>query len=991
MHFIGHSLEPLQATFGSWGMSANPIRLVKRYLCVKKLTINDGFTNKSVKLPRAEARFFMGELRNRQAIPLVLLDEDGSCWEFVCTCSGAQYSLSRIGAFCEAHGARPGCYFIFYADHEHIVRLAVRHQLPEDVQAALAAARAAIMAIRSPPQCPASLQQSQKAHSAAAAASNSTASLPRGSAELDDPVVLDEMPPVATCSVAEGLPAAPAGPPVLVPPEPQRVKPLQDRSNHPEGRPPPDAIANGAKLADGGKPVYSIGGVLGTATSGSLADKENDESVLQAGPAGKASVRASTFPVVSSGGLQAPATATATGASRVPLQQQQPPPPSPLLSRSPHAPPSPPPATRLRMRFEARLRAQAGKLHPLSVRTGPESQLPVPPGYCGTNTWSALALHGAFPSEGIASYMSSHNGSLVPCPWGTAGPWGYPAHGFRPDNPAVDPAGLCPPASGHWAVASCLHPTFSGAIPPRQQQHHQGHVATDTSPSAPDPLEPCEGPHTGCPDLSCGELLEWDLGRRAAASGAAAGWCTSWSFAAPVPPSLGCPHPGGYQVHRQTPRPPGPPRDARTSTEPPTSASQPRANLSFAAPGVLRHLLLLQGLQQPPRQCGASGPPGNTVYSGQEVHAPYSGVMRQQQQRRGVDLPGSPLPHSGDQLPSRLNKPQLPSPRSGGGLFPFACSANSAALRQLLNMSGAWDFTAMSGAAGQLGGSTAHSPYDAVRPTASYSPRVVGADYSFQHQRLHQRQRAANVFGGDSPRPPSLAQDKVTGANIMDVDCRTESWEEQQVGLVESLGARPKTSLSIERELERDIPGLPDQLPRCKRQRCDIPRQLLARKVLTAHDLLSDRVALSVAPAVCALLISLLRGDEVAVDGPRADPRTTWRSRRGARNSGDPSGLAVMPFAHELCTQGLTLLGWPPRVPVDVLVESGARYEGLLVLPGPSGSASPREWELQGLRPYLIRRQAGVGDVLTLGVDETTQQADSCLRLVARLQLCRAI
>ncbi len=50
-----------------------PIPLVKRYLCVKKLTVNDGFTNKSVKLPRAEARIFMGELRNRQVIPLVRL------------------------------------------------------------------------------------------------------------------------------------------------------------------------------------------------------------------------------------------------------------------------------------------------------------------------------------------------------------------------------------------------------------------------------------------------------------------------------------------------------------------------------------------------------------------------------------------------------------------------------------------------------------------------------------------------------------------------------------------------------------------------------------------------------------------------------------------------------------------------------------------------------------------------------------------------------
>ncbi|GIL68818.1 hypothetical protein Vafri_22013 [Volvox africanus] len=973
-------------------MSANPIRLVKRYLCVKKLTINDGFTNKSVKLPRAEARFFMGELRNRQAIPLVLLDEGGSCWELVCTCSGAQYSLSRIGAFCEAHGARPGCYFIFYADHEHIVRLAVRHQLPEDVQAALAAARAAIMAIRSPPQCAASPQQQRKARSAAATVSNSAVSLPQDSSlsVLDDPVVLDEMPPVATCHVAEGgLPAAPA---VLVPPDPHRGKPLQDRSNLPEGQPFPDATANGAKpkMASGGKSGYSTAGVLGTAPRGSAADKENDGSALQDGPAGKgpSSVRASTLPVVSSGGLQAPA--QGTGASRVPLQKQQLPPPppplppSPLLSRSPPAPPSPPPATRLRMRFEARLRAQAGKLHPLSVCTGPESPLPVPPGYCGANTWPALAFHGAYPAEGPASYMSSHSGSLVPCPWGTTGPWGgYPAHGFRPDNPEVDPAGPCPPASGHRAVATCLHPTPSGALPPRQQQHHQGYVAADMLSSTPDPREPpgpCGDPR--CPDLSCDELLEWDLGRRAAASGAAAGgWCKSWSFAAPVPPSFGCPYPDCYQVQTQPPPSPRPQLDARTANEAPTAASHPSANM-----GMLRHLLLLTGGQQPSLQYGTSGPPDNTDYSGQEPHAPYSGV-RQRQQRRDADLPVVPL--SPEQLPNRRNQPELPSPRSGGGLFPFACSANSA-LRQLLSMSGAWDFSALSGAAGQLGGTTAHSPYDAGRPTASHSPRVVAADPSFQHQ----HQRAANVFEGGPPRLPPFAHDKVRGANIMDVDYHRGAWGEQQVGLEESLGARPKTSLSIGRELERDIPGLPDQSPRCKRQRHDTPRQLLARKVLTAHDLLSDRVALSVAPAACALLLreaGLVRGDRVAVDGPRADPRTTCRPRWGARNSGDPGGLAATACAHELCTQGMELLGRFPTVPVDVLVESGARYAGLLVLSGPLGSVSPREWELQGLRPHLIRRQAGVGDVLTLGVDEPAQQADSCLRLVARLQQCRAV
>ncbi len=123
---------------------------VKRYLCVKRLTVHDGFTNKSVKLPRAEARFFIGELRNRQAQPVVgalacpqacrtqlqpaesvghyakhtihavclvimmdfvsrltalpvwqvLLDEFGDAWELLCTCTGGQYVLSHIGECC---------------------------------------------------------------------------------------------------------------------------------------------------------------------------------------------------------------------------------------------------------------------------------------------------------------------------------------------------------------------------------------------------------------------------------------------------------------------------------------------------------------------------------------------------------------------------------------------------------------------------------------------------------------------------------------------------------------------------------------------------------------------------------------------------------------------------------------------------------------------------------------------------------------------------
>ncbi|GIL90566.1 hypothetical protein Vretimale_17518 [Volvox reticuliferus] len=969
-------------------MSANPIHLVKRYLCVKKLTINDGFTNKSVKLPRAEARFFMGELRNRQAIPLVLLDEGGSCWELVCTCSGAQYSLSRIGAFCEAHGARPGCYFIFYADHEHIVRLAVRQQLPEDVQAALAAARAAVMAVRFPPQSAAmQSQQQQQAKPAAATASNSPVSLPpdsAGQSVLDDPVALDEMPP-ATCNRIEEVLArgpAPAVAAVLAPPkevvgaEMPRVKPLQDRSNLPAGQPLPDATTSGArpKVAGEGKSGYLAAGALGATSRVSVDDKENDLSALQAAPAGKPPSSASTFLVVSSAGLQAPA--PAPGNSRVLLQQQQPAPPPPsslLLSRSPPAPPSPPPATRLRMRFEARVRAQAGKLHPLSVRTGPESPLPVPPGCCGASMWSAAAHPGAYPLEGTANYVRSHSSSLVPRPWGSTGVWGYPAPGFGPDSPAVGPVGPCPPPSGHRRVASSLHPAVSGAPQPwQQQEHQQGDIAADMSSSKPDHLEPCDD--LQCRDLNCDELLEWDLGRRGASSSIdAGGWYKSWSFAAPGQPS--CPR---YSAQTQPPMlalpSPRPQRDARPAV--PTAMSHPRMNMS-----LLRQLLLLQGGQQSPLR-GNSGPPAIPLYTGQEPHTSYSSMMRHQQ--RAADLQGVHEP-----LPNRQSQPQLPSPRNGGGPFPFA-SATSA-LRQLLSMSGAWDFTAMSGAAGQLGqlgGASAHSPLNTMRVPVSNNTGVVAADSPFQHPHQH-----VAMLGRSSPLLPSYTHHQVPGATHMDVDCLTGSREEQPAGHAGSLGARPKTSLSIGRELERDIPGLPDQSPNCKRQRSEVPRQLLARKVLTAHDLLTDRVTLLVTPAACAMLVSHLGGDEVAVDGAQADHRS--KAKWGPRNSGDM--LVAIAFTPELGRQqrqqcqGLTLLGWPTSVSVDVLVESGARYKGLLVPPEPSGSVLPREWELRGLRPYLIRRQAGVGDVLTLGIDDTNWHADSCLRLVAQLQQCKAV
>ncbi|KAG2431338.1 hypothetical protein HYH02_013328 [Chlamydomonas schloesseri] len=223
----------------------------KRFLCVKKLTCSDGFTCKTVKVPRAEARFFIGELRNRQVTQLVLLDEAGNVWELLCQCIGGQYALSRIGAFCEAHGVRPGAYFIFYADHDHVVRLAVRQELPEDVQAAIAAARA-VMAVRNSPQRPPAAQPEEGSRQAQQQ-QQQAAELPATVPVLEDATGLEEMPadePVLADSAPE--PAV-----VVVPAEPDtpRAMPLQDRSNTPDRQSGGLDSSNQPKpLADGAKP-----------------------------------------------------------------------------------------------------------------------------------------------------------------------------------------------------------------------------------------------------------------------------------------------------------------------------------------------------------------------------------------------------------------------------------------------------------------------------------------------------------------------------------------------------------------------------------------------------------------------------------------------------------------------------------------------------------------------------------------------------------------
>ncbi|KXZ46019.1 hypothetical protein GPECTOR_48g452 [Gonium pectorale] len=112
--------------------------------------------------------------------------------------------------------------------------------------------------------------------------------------------------------------------------------------------------------------------------------------------------------------------------------------------------------------------------------------------------------------------------------------------------------------------------------------------------------------------------------------------------------------------------------------------------------------------------------------------------------------------------------------------------------------------------------------------------------------------------------------------------------------------------------------------------------------------------------------------------GPRAEPG----SRDAGCGSVDVAG----------CNAAVALP--PPLSPpleVTVVVESGAEYAAQLTrLPeglaarrssdgsgitaggGPGGQAF---WELSGLRPYLIRRQAGVGDVLELWPEPAAQAA----------------
>ncbi|EFJ49944.1 hypothetical protein VOLCADRAFT_116982 [Volvox carteri f. nagariensis] len=878
--------------------------------------------------------------------------------------------LVLAGPFCEAHGARPGSYFIFYADHEHIVRLAVRQQLPEDVQAAIAAARAAAMVIRSsPPRAttpPSPQEQQQVPQPVANCVSSSTALLPPDqipTPALDDPMALDEMPLDDAGTVAEDLHASAVSAVSMVAkqfvgPEPPRSMPLQDRSNLPAGIPRSDALGSGSKPKPAaGKPGLSLSVVGSTTTTrGPVVDKENDSSAFIAAPGEKTQPSPSVLPIVSTGGLQVPAPAT----SRGPLQPPPPPAPQPVQpqppapsSPSPRSPPlaqPPPPATRLRLRFEARLRAQAGRLHPLSMCNGPESLPPSPPGYCGVHAWPG-ALSGVYPLHAITAFMgsSSNCGNMQPAPCVATGAWSHLANGFDAEVTAgdmyqqEDPTRPCTADTRNRMGTGCLQPTFSIAPqrpPPHQQQELAGQSITAAALAA--QQQHCEDWRY---QLHCDELLDWEVGRRAACSGAAvdkpAGLTAAGQHTGPR-----------YPVQSSAPPPPPSLRDTTPLAGP---MAAPKVNL-----GLLRQLLLLHG-----------GHPGIQPYTG-PGHAD-SGAAGQLQQGAGLEV-------------THGQSPQLSSPRQAGALHP--CAATSSTLRQLLNMSTAWDLAPMSGAAvghlGQPAKSSPQFPHNETSSLSAYSLRVaVGADVPpvRQHSML-----------GDPPPPPKLRlsnRHEEDLDNQMDVDWCAESEQEPEASTLDGNGARPKSALSIGRE--RDAVGFPDE-PSCKRQRLS-PRHLLVRKVLTAHDLLTDRVVLSMPPAACNLVISPLR-EQVDLAGVSLSELHKQPVSRVDRNA---SRLVTTAMSLDCSTpqrqqqyQAPELQGSSLRLSVVVMVESGARYNGVMVLCGPCGNTSAREWVLQGLRPYLIRRQAGVGDVLTLSVDDTDQQAGGSLRLVAQLLQCKA-
>jgi hypothetical protein len=83
---------------------------------VKQLSPSDAACSKQIKLPKTEARKFVGDLRHKQSTVVTFVDPLGEAWEFLCTCYGCQYALSRVGNFCNAFRLKAGQFMLFYAD-----------------------------------------------------------------------------------------------------------------------------------------------------------------------------------------------------------------------------------------------------------------------------------------------------------------------------------------------------------------------------------------------------------------------------------------------------------------------------------------------------------------------------------------------------------------------------------------------------------------------------------------------------------------------------------------------------------------------------------------------------------------------------------------------------------------------------------------------------------------------------------------------------------
>ncbi|WIA40466.1 hypothetical protein OEZ86_013822 [Tetradesmus obliquus] len=108
---------------------------------IKQLSPSDAASSKQIKLPKTEARRFCGDLRHKQRSMVTVLDHRQVSWEFLCTCYGCQYALSRVAVFCNSYQLRAGQYLLFYRDKMQRLRIAVTGSLPAKLQQQLAASR----------------------------------------------------------------------------------------------------------------------------------------------------------------------------------------------------------------------------------------------------------------------------------------------------------------------------------------------------------------------------------------------------------------------------------------------------------------------------------------------------------------------------------------------------------------------------------------------------------------------------------------------------------------------------------------------------------------------------------------------------------------------------------------------------------------------------------------------------------------------------------